>query len=450
LERFEKTSTTRREALTDLRSSDEPLGIPIPINRYFQPSFTYIAVIVLAAVFLLIAGRQVGGFTIRIWQIMLAGALAVLLTGQIGLPDALRAINPDVMIFLFGMFVVGEAMADSGYLSCVADRLFSQAKNPVQLVLFILFGMGILSAILMNDTVAIIGTPLVLTLATKWKISPKLLLLSLAMAITTGSVMSPIGNPQNLLVAVNSGMASPFVTFAAWLLIPTLIGIAAAFIVLRLVYARDFSDRPPVPDPGIVCDSSLFFLTKCSLAIIVILAAVNIVSSLAGTAMPVTLPLIALCAAAPLLIFSPRRFSILRGIDWPTLVFFAAMFVLMESVWQAGFFQSFVTSSSISSVPLILGTSIIISQFISNVPFVALFQPMIQQAGGTTAQLMALAAGSTLAGNLTILGAASNVIIIQNAEKKGETLTFFEFARVGVPVTIIQLAIYWVFLTVIS
>jgi len=72
---------------------------------------------------------------------------------------------------------------------------------------------------------------------------------------------------------------------------------------------------------------------------------------------------------------------------------------------------------------------------------------MIMQAGGTTAQLMALAAGSTLAGNLTILGAASNVIIIQNAEKSGATLTFFEFARAGVPITIVQVVIYWAWLS---
>jgi Na+/H+ antiporter NhaD/arsenite permease-like protein len=404
---------------------------------------------VLAAVFILIAVRQVGRFTIRIWQIMLGGALAVLLTGQIALPDALRAVNVNVMVFLFGMFIVGEAMGDSGYLACVARRLFSNAGNPDQVVLFILSGMGILAAVLMNDTVAIIGTPLVLGLATRWKISKKLLLLSLAMAITTGSVMSPIGNPQNLLVAVNSGMASPFLTFLVWLLVPTLTSLAAAFLVLRLFYAREFTARTLSPDPDIVCDDSLFFLTKCSLAIIFVLAAVNVVSSLAGTTMPVTLPLIATCAAAPLLIFSPRRWNILRAIDWPTLVFFAAMFILMESVWETGFFQSFVGGSSVSSVPVILGTSIIISQFISNVPFVALFQPMIQQAGGTTAQLMALAAGSTLAGNLTILGAASNVIIIQNAEKSGETLTFFEFARIGIPLTIIQVFIYWIWLSVV-
>jgi len=380
---------------------------------------------------------------------MLGGALAVLLTGQIALPDAVHAINSDVMVFLFGMFIVGEAMVDSGYLSCIAKSLFSRAKNPDQVVLFILFGMGILAAVLMNDTVAIIGTPLVLGLATRWKISGKLLLLTLAIAVTTGSVTSPIGNPQNLLVAVDSGMGSPFVTFAVWLLVPTLISLAAAFLVLRVFYAREFSFRTLSPEPEIVCDDSLFFLTKCSLAIIFMLAAVNIISTFAGRTMPVTLPLIAVCAAAPVLLFSKRRFSILRTIDWPTLIFFAGMFVLMESVWETGFFQSFVDGSAISSVPLILGTSVVISQFISNVPFVALFQPMILQAGGTTAQLMALAAGSTLAGNLTILGAASNVIIIQNAEKSGETLTFFEFARVGVPLTIIQVAVYWTWLSVV-
>jgi Na+/H+ antiporter NhaD/arsenite permease-like protein len=122
------------------------------------------------------------------------------------------------------------------------------------------------------------------------------------------------------------------------------------------------------------------------------------------------------------------------------------MFVLMQSVWQTGFFQSFVDSGAVSSVPMILASSVVISQFVSNVPFVALFQPMIMQAGGTTAQLMALAAGSTIAGNLTILGAASNIIIIQNAEKQGETLTFWEFGRVGVPLTVIQVVVYGVFL----
>ena len=161
----------------------------------------------------------------------------------------------------------------------------------------------------------------------------------------------------------------------------------------------------------------------------------------------VPLPLIAVCAAVPVLLFGHDRVRLLKNIDWSTLVFFAAMFVLMESVWQTGFFQAFVDPGMVTSVPMILITSIVISQFISNVPFVALFQPMILQAGGTTVQLMALAAGSTIAGNLTILGAASNVIIIQNAEKRGETVTFFEFAKIGIPLTLLQFTVYWAWLS---
>ena len=380
---------------------------------------------------------------------MLGGALAVLLTGQIAPVDALYAINPDVLLFLFGMFIVGEALAESGYLAYIAHRFFSHAKNPDQLVLIILFGTGLLSALLMNDTLAIIGTPLVLTLATRFKISPPLLLITLAVAITTGSVMSPIGNPQNLLIAQGSGMTSAFVTFGSYLLIPTLINLLIAFVVLRLMYPEEFTYRPIVPDPIRSCDPGTTLPVRCSLAIVLLLAAVNIVASLLGARMVISLPLIALCAAAPVLLLSGQRWSVLKGIDWATLVFFAAMFVLMESVWQTGFFQSFVNGSMVSSVPMILATSVLISQFISNVPFVALFQPLIVQAGGgTTTQLMALAAGSTIAGNVTILGAASNVIIIQNAEKQGETITFIAFAKVGIPLTLLQIGVYWIFLSV--
>jgi Na+/H+ antiporter NhaD/arsenite permease-like protein len=374
---------------------------------------------------------------------MLGGALSVLITGQISLPDALHAINIDVMLFLFGMFIVGEALVESGYLSTLSHRFFSYARTPGQMIFFLLFGIGFLSALLMNDTLAIIGTPLVLGLATKFRISPKLMLLSLAIAITTGSVMSPIGNPQNLLIAVNSGMDTPFVTFSLYLLIPSLISLGVAFMLLRFYFRTDFSTRVLDHDPILPVDNKRFFPVKCSLAIILILGAANIIVSLYGGKLLVPLPLIALCAAVPVILLGTDRLRLLKNIDWFTLVFFAAMFVLMESVWQTGFFQSFVDPSMVTSIPMILLTSAIISQFISNVPFVALFQPMIMQTGGTTAQLMALAAGSTIAGNLTILGAASNVIIIQNAEKQGETLTFFEFAKVGVPLTVLQLVVYW-------
>jgi Na+/H+ antiporter NhaD/arsenite permease-like protein len=118
----------------------------------------------------------------------------------------------------------------------------------------------------------------------------------------------------------------------------------------------------------------------------------------------------------------------------------------MESVWLSGYVQRMLREGQIDivSVPAILTVSVLLSQLISNVPLVALLQPMLLHAGASTKELVALAAGSTIAGNLFILGAASNVIVIQNAEKKAhQTITFWEFARIGIPLTLIQTAVYW-------
>ncbi len=381
---------------------------------------------------------------------MLGGAVAVLLFFQITPGNALAAINPDVMVFLFCMFVIGEALCRSGYLDTLTNAFFRYAHTSRELVFFVLFGFGAFSALLMNDTVAIIGTPLVLGIASRSRIPAKLMLLSLAFAITTGSVASPIGNPQNLLIAVNSGMHTPFVTFAVWLLLPTLASLCAAWIVLSLYFRKDwktaFSYEPPSEIPH---DPALVRIVQCSLVILIGLTIANISISFIAAAIVIPLPLIGLAAALPVLVFSSQRFDVVKSIDWTTLIFFAAMFVLMAAVWETGFFQSLAGIAGVSSVPAILATSVIISQFISNVPFVALFQPLILQAGGGTARLMALAAGSTIAGNLTILGAASNVIIIQQAEARGETITFTEFAKVGVPLTLIQIAMYAIFVTLI-
>ena len=151
----------------------------------------FIPVIILILVFLLIAIRQVGGYTFRIWQIMLAGAVAVLLLGQITPQAALSAIDADVMLFLFGMFVIGAAVQESGYLSSISHRVFVRAKNPDQFLFLLILVMGIFSAILMNDTIAVIGTPLVIALACAWGIDRKGALLALCFAITIGYSSSP-------------------------------------------------------------------------------------------------------------------------------------------------------------------------------------------------------------------------------------------------------------------
>jgi Na+/H+ antiporter NhaD/arsenite permease-like protein len=407
-----------------------------------------VSIIVLLIVFILIAVRQIGNIRLQIWQIMLLGALGVLLSGQISPAKALASINADVMLFLFGIFIVGQALEDSGYLSHLAYRLFRRAKSLNSLVLYVLFGMGILSALLMNDTLAIIGTPVVLSLAKKADTQPKVLLLSLAFAITIGSVMSPIGNPQNLLIAINGNVPSPFVTFLKFLLVPTLLNLFLAYLLLRLFYGKHFHGQPITYSQEPIKDPRLATLSRISLILLVILIAAKIATVFLGLNIDFRLTYIALIAALPVIAFIPRRPGILKRIDWYTLIFFASMFVLMESVWDSGFFQSAISAThlNVTSTGVILGVSVLLSQLISNVPLVALYLPVLIQAGAATKGMLVLAAGSTIAGNLSILGAASNVIIIQNAEKRsGATLTFFEFVRIGVPLTFINVIVYWLF-----
>jgi Na+/H+ antiporter NhaD/arsenite permease-like protein len=189
-------------------------------------------------------------------------------------------------------------------------------------------------------------------------------------------------------------------------------------------------------------------IAKASLGLIVVLIVVKIFLGITAPWIDMRLSYIALVASLPILFLSSERVKIVKNIDWATLVFFASMFVLMASVWQSGFFQELLVSFSvdITSIPAIMVVGVLFSQLISNVPLVALYLPLLTISGSTTPQLMALAAGSTIAGNMLILGAASNVIIIQNAEKQGETLSFLEFAKVGVPLTILQTLVYLLFL----
>ncbi len=408
-----------------------------------------ISLLALVIVFLLIAVRQVGNIRFHIWQAMLLGAVIVIATGQISLSDSLRAINIDVMLFLFGMFVIGQGLEESGYLSRLSYRYFKRAKSRDTLLLMILFGAGISSAFLMNDTLAIIGTPVVLLLARKHEMSPKLFLLALAFGVTIGSVMSPIGNPQNLLIAIHGNIPNPFTTFLRWLFVPTVVNLYVTYVLLRKFYPNDFHDAELSHSQEPIRNHELAVLSRISLHIVLLLVAVKILTAVVAFPINLHLTHIALAGSLPILVGSKKRLHIVKHIDWHTLVFFAAMFVLMESVWQSGFFQSVIQEMriDIASLEMILAVSIILSQFISNVPLVALYQPMLTHAGAGLPELMALAAASTIAGNLFILGAASNIIVIQNAERRAkQTITFWEFTRIGIPLAAVNILVYWAWL----
>lgn len=174
----------------------------------------------------------------------------------------------------------------------------------------------------------------------------------------------------------------------------------------------------------------------------------KIITDVMHTSLHINFSYIALIAAVPILLCK-QRWILLKQLDWGTLLFFASTFILIQSVWDSGFFQTTINQFhlTVTQIPAILFISLIFSQFLSNVPLVALYLPLLINHHAADSQYLALAAGSTIAGNLSIIGAASNIIIIQSIEKRGmKGFGFFEFIKVGVPLTAVNMLIYTCFL----
>ena len=402
------------------------------------------AVGILAVVFLLIMVRRVGKFRLPIWGIMTAGALAALLFQTISVSSAISAVQLDVIVFLFGMFVFGAALDKSGLLHSVVLRGFTKAKNKRQVMLIFMITTAAAAALFMNDTVAVIGAPLAMFCAAKFGIPVVRMLLALCFAVTFGSAATPIGNPQNLLIAL-SGVPDAFVTFAIYLVVPSVL---CLFISYKFL-ARGISSEAVVMDKSDdVFDDRLSSICKISFVLILLAVAARIVGSFFGY--EVSFIWIAAAGALPLLLFSSKRLELLKSVDYCTLIFFVSMFILMEAVWESGVLQVLLPESLTVSIPVMVTAGAVVSQFVSNVPFVLMVLPLLETAAASVPLYMAASAGCTAAGALTILGAASTIIIIQRAEKEGESLSFLTFLKSGIPITLAAVVIYSVWIWVVG
>ncbi|MBR4118310.1 MAG: anion transporter [Methanocorpusculum sp.] len=402
------------------------------------------AVGILAVVFLLIMVRRVGKFRLPIWGIMTAGALAALLFQTISISSAISAVQLDVIAFLFGMFVFGAALDKSGLLHSVVLMGFTKAKNKRQVMLIFMITTAAAAALFMNDTVAVIGAPLAMFCAAKFGIPVVRMLLALCFAVTFGSAATPIGNPQNLLIAL-SGVPDAFVTFAIYLVVPSVL---CLFISYKFL-ARGISSETVVMDKSDdVFDDRLSSICKISFVLILLAVAARIVGSFFGY--EVSFIWIAAAGALPLLLFSSKRLELLKSVDYCTLIFFVSMFILMEAVWESGVLQVLLPESLTVSIPVMVTAGAVVSQFVSNVPFVLMVLPLLETAAASVPLYMAASAGCTAAGALTILGAASTIIIIQRAEKEGESLSFLTFLKSGIPITLAAVVIYSVWIWVVG
>jgi len=427
-----------------------------------MPSLHYLPIGIFVVVYALIALRNFRRFKIPIWTIMLAGAVAMIFSGALPLQDAYAAINLDVIFFLLGMFSIVAAMDLSGLLEYLTARMLRLSRTPQRALALVLFGMGLLSAFLVNDTLALTATPIMLGLSKQMRIKPGVLLITLALGVTIGSAMTPVGNPQNLLIALSSGIPNPMLDFLYYLVPPTIIGLVVTFLILRFYYRKDLAksaeDFGTIPLPPIK-DGRLARLSAYVAGIVVAGFFLVGVAQLFGVQGNINLGTVSLFGATIVYLLSTRRREILASVDWGIIIFFMSLFIVVHGFWDSNALQSLLLylpalnpSDIVVSLGVIILASLIFSQLLSNVPFVAVYIKAMQAAGFTGTNVkawVALAGASTLAGGLSLLGAASNVIILEAAESRGSGFSSLEFSKVGLLVTIPNILILYLFLRIL-
>ena len=425
-------------------------------------SLNYVAIAIFLIVYALIALRNLRWLKLPIWTIMLTGATAMILSGVIPLQTAYASVNLDVIFFLLGMFSIVAAMDLSGLLEYLTGRMLRLSKTPQRTLAVVLFGMGILSAFLVNDTLALTATPIMLRVSRQLKMRPNVLLITLALGVTIGSVMTPVGNPQNLLVALSSGITNPMLDFLHYLVPPTIVSLILAYIILRFYFRKDLAAStglfstitlPPVRD------RRLARLTACVALVVVSGFFLVGFAQLFGFQGNLNLGTVSLLGGTIVFLLSERRREILKSVDWGIIIFFISLFIVVQGFWESNALQSLMAympglspSNLLVSLGVIIVACLIFSQLLSNVPFVAVYLKAMLASGFTGNDVkawVALAGASTLAGGVTLLGAASNVIILETAEQHGSGFSSWEFSKVGMVVTIPNILILYLFLRVL-
>ena len=394
---------------------------------------------------------------------MMTGGVAMIFSGSIPLADAYASINLNVIFFLLGMFSVVGAMDLSGLLEYLTLRLLILAKSPRRAFGTAFIGISIMSAFLVNDTLALMATPIMLGVAKQLRIRSGVFLIALAMGVTVGSTMTAIGNPQNLLVALSTGISNPMLNFLYYLVPPTLVCLGYSFLILRWYFRKEFSNSKPADlqiDPrGSIKDRKLARLSGWAAVIVVLGFFLVGAAELFGIQGNFNLGTVSLLGATVVFLGSEKRRDILRAVDWGIILFFISLFIVMQAFWDSNALQSLMVylpglnrSDPGISIATIILTSAVFSQLLSNVPFVAVYIKAMQAAGFTGADVkawMALAGGSTLSGGISLLGAASNVIVLEEAESRGSGFGFAEFSKIGLLLAIPNLVILYLFLRVL-
>ena len=392
-----------------------------------------LAIAIFCVTYLLISGRQLKILPLNRPAAALLGSVLMVGCGVMTPEQAYRSVDYDTLVLLLGMMLISAYLLLAGFFDWAADWILRRAKSPQALLLYLILTSGVLSALLVNDTVCLMLTPLVVAVMVRGKLPLPPYLLALAMSANLGSVATLVGNPQNMIIGHLSKI--PFLRFSAALLPVAAVGLAIQYAVLRIgfrkILGRAVIQRPEAPPPPM--NLRLLILAVAVLALV-----------FAGFVAGLDLSWTALAGGALMMVLARRdTHEVLKLVDWHLMVFFAALFIVVEGLSGTGLpdqifgrVRGLFGVSASNQAWNFAWFSALGSNLFSNVPFVLVAGKWIGNFAQPELMWKVMALATTFAGNLTILGSVANIIVVESARNHAE-VSFWDYARYGIPVTIL-------------
>ena len=393
---------------------------------------------VLAIFILTYVGMAVGrvpGLKLSRTGIALVGAVAMVLAVHGTTAEVVSSVNWPTIFLLFGFFVVSAQLRMSGFYDRIAGNISARLVSPDRFLVFLIAVAAGLSAFLNNDIVCYVLTPVVGAALIRKRINPVPFLVVLAVSSNLGAGATLIGNAQNMMIGQLAGLS--FLRYILWAFVPVLVGLIAAFGFTRLAVRPG----PPVPqaiDPEPGLKPFPFDLYHTVKGIVVLAAVIALFFT------PLPRELVVLVAASIHLASTKYRTeTLLALVDWPVLLLFIGLFVVSGGFDATGYGPRVVhwleargldPSRPANEVALTAG----LTALIGNAPAVMLLVKLVPVAHVTLAYVLAVA--NSFAGNAVLTASVANLIVVQQASRQGIVITFWDFARIGLPVTLIALA----------
>ena len=395
-------------------------------------------VLIFIATYLGVALGRIPGLMLDRTGTALLGAIAMIVGGAVSFPQAVQAVDLPTVVLLYALMVVSAQLRLGGFYTRTAFWITSVLVHPRFFLMAVMLTSAALSAVLANDIVCLAFTPVLTLSLLSGRRNPVPYLLGLAIASNIGSAATVIGNPQNMLIGQVGRLV--FDRFFFWCAPPSAAALLLGYLLLCWFFRRDFQRRAETPDATeILRTLPRFDRWQCLKG----LTAVGSLLALFLTTIPREMSAI---AAAGVLLCSRRLKSreMLQLIDWHLITLFCALFVLVHGLESTGAPARLLETLRNARVDLhdpftLSAISVVLSNLVSNVPAVMLLIKFLDP--GRLDQWYALALSSTFAGNLITIGSIANLIVIEQAAACGVNITFRDHARVGVPITVLSLAV---------